>query len=514
MEIRQFGIGDAATAIRYDAPDAAAAASSMRRAGTNAVTETVLLITKDARIAKKVREACDELEADLKHVATVSEADAVLAAGPADLILCDYASFEKLRKQHPRACVLLYTEPADGEQAIEAIKHGALDYLVRPITPEAMLEHIRRALRISRDIRVPAVYEHPEDDRSVERIIGQSPVMTEVYKLIGRIAPRDVNVLITGESGTGKELVARAILHHSPRRDQPYLAVNCAAIPETLLESELFGHEKGAFTGATFRRIGKFEQCDGGTLFLDEVGDIPLATQAKLLRVLQDSSFQRLGGTDTISCDVRIICATHQPLEKLIEERRFRQDLYYRLKVACIDVPPLREREVDVVLLAHQFVRRYNHLLGTEVRSFAPELLPLLLSYSWPGNVRELENAIKSALVVAQGSILRPESFPEHIVRPAALHGTRKHRRHAPGSAASEEARSLAQKLTAEPTLAGKLYEAATAAIEREIIRACLEQTRGKLAPAAKLLGISRTTLRKKMADHAIQTTTSVDVNE
>jgi len=479
------------------------------------MAETVLLITKDARIAKKVRSACDQLEAELRHVAGVKEAGVALAAAPADLILCDYAAFEKLRKQHPRACVLLYTEPADSEQAIEAIKHGALDYLVRPIAPEPLLEHIRKAMRISRDIRVPAVYEKPVEDQSVERIIGQSPAMTEVYKLIGRIAPRDVNVLITGESGTGKELVARAILHHSPRRDKPYLAVNCAAIPETLLESELFGHEKGSFTGAAFRRIGKFEQCDGGTLFLDEVGDIPLATQAKLLRVLQDNSFQRLGGTEVIFCDVRIICATHQPLETLIEERRFRQDLYYRLKVACIDVPPLRDREVDVVLLAHHFVRRYNRALGTEIRSFAPELLPLLLRYGWPGNVRELENAIKSALVVAQGSVLRPEFMPEHIVRgstpEASRPGTRPSSR---TSVSPEEARTLAQKLLAQPALAGRLHESATVAMEREIIRACLERTQGKLAPAAKLLGISRTTLRKKMADHAIQTKTSVDVGD
>jgi two-component system nitrogen regulation response regulator GlnG len=479
------------------------------------MAETVLLITKDARIAKKVRGACEALEAELKHIGDASEADALLASELPDLILCAYGTFEKLRKRHPRACVLLYTEPADSEQAIEAIKHGALDYLLRPIAPQALLEHIRKALRVSRDIRVPTVYERPDDDRTVERIIGQSPAMTEVYKLIGRIAPRDVNVLITGESGTGKELVARAILHHSHRRDQPYLAVNCAAIPETLLESELFGHEKGAFTGASTRRIGKFEQCDGGTLLLDEVGDIPLATQAKLLRVLQDNSFQRLGGAEVISCDVRIICATHQPLEKLIEERRFRQDLYYRLKVACVDVPPLREREVDVVLLAHQFVRRYNRSLGTEVRSFAPELLPLLLSYTWPGNVRELENAIKSALVVAQGSVLRPDFLPEHILRGGSPDAaTRAGRRRTKGQVASDEARALAQKLVTQPSLAGKLHETATAAVEREVIRACLEQTHGKLAPAAKLLGISRTTLRRKMAEYVIQTSTSIEVGD
>ena len=198
--------------------------------------------------------------------------------------------------------------------------------------------------------------------------------MQDLYDQLNQISDSESSILITGESGTGKELIARTIYRHSPRANKSFVPINCAAIPETLIESELFGHEKGAFTGAAFRRIGKFEQCDGGTLFLDEIGDIPLATQAKLLRVLQDNSFQRLGGTELITSDVRIVGATHQPLEKLIEEKRFRQDLYFRLKVAGIDVPPLREREVDVVLLAHQLVRRYNRSLGADIRS--AEALP------------------------------------------------------------------------------------------------------------------------------------------
>ncbi|MFQ5591192.1 MAG: sigma 54-interacting transcriptional regulator [Phycisphaerae bacterium] len=479
------------------------------------MADTVLLITEDRSIAQKVRDACRELEASLTHLGTLKSAAEELAATPPDLILCDYSTFEVVREQLPRACVLLYTEPADSEQAIEAIKRGALDYLVTPIETKILAQHIGEALRISRDIHVPAVYEEPGDDVAVERIIGQSPAMREVYKLIGRIAPRDVNVLITGESGTGKELIARAILHHSPRKDQPFLAVNCAAIPETLIESELFGHEKGAFTGAALRRIGKFEQCNGGTLFLDEIGDIPLATQAKLLRVLQDSSFQRLGGTELITSDVRIIGATHQPLETLIDEQRFRQDLYFRLKVASIDVPPLREREVDVVLLAHQLVRRYNRTLGADIRSFSPEVLPVLIKYPWPGNVRELENAIKAALVVARGSVFRLEFLPEHIrksaeVSPAGASATERSMAGSP----ADEARSVAEKLASQPTLDGKLHETAAAIIEREIIRVCLERTRGQLAPAAKMLGISRTTLRKRIAHYGIRTTTSVDIDE
>ncbi len=478
------------------------------------MADTVLLITEDRSIAQKVRDACRELEASLTHLGSLKDAAEELAAAPPNLILCDYSTFEAVREQLPRACVLLYTEPADSEQAIEAIKRGALDYLATPIETKTLAQHIGQALRISHDIHVPAVYEDPKENTAVERIVGQSPAMKEVYKLIGLIAPRDVNVLITGESGTGKELVARAILHHSPRKDQAFLAVNCAAIPETLLESELFGHEKGAFTGADVRRIGKFEQCQGGTLFLDEIGDIPLSTQAKLLRVLQDSKIQRLGSTGVIECDVRIIAATHQSLERLIQERRFRQDLLYRLKVTSIDVPPLREREVDVVLLAHYFVDRYKRGLGVNIQSFAPETLPVLLRYPWPGNVRELENAIKAALVVARGSVLRPEFLPEHIGRGTEATSTGIS---APPSLPAESPsgylRSVAESLIAQPALSGKLHETAIAMIEREIIRVCLERTRGQLSPAAKLLGISRTTLRRRMSSYGIRATVSVDAD-
>ena len=359
---------------------------------------------------------------------------------------------------------------------------------------------------------VPTVYESDTRAAPGERIVGQSSAMQEVFKLIGLIAPRDVNVLITGESGTGKELVAKALYHHSPRQDRPFLAVNCAAIPETLLESELFGHEKGSFTGADVRRIGKFEQCSGGTLLLDEIGDLPLTTQAKLLRVLQDGSFQRLGGTDTIHCDVRILASTNQPVERLIEERKFRQDLYYRLKVTSIELPPLRERDVDVVLLAHYFVRRFNPQLGTQIRKFSPEVLSALLSYSWPGNARELENVIKASLVVARGTVFQLEFLPERI---------REVPRAVPGATAGGPApttpepktadiREMCRQFLAHKQFHGQVYKHAIEAAEREVIRACLERTSGQLAPAARLLGITRTTLRKKMAQLGIQVSTSV----
>ncbi|MHC5108341.1 MAG: sigma-54 interaction domain-containing protein [Planctomycetota bacterium] len=475
------------------------------------MADTIMLITKDRRIAQKVREACRDLDVILTHEDMLDAAQDLSDALP-NLVLCDYDTFNALQEQYPRACVLLYTEPSDSEQAIEAIKRGALDYLVTPIETSILAEHIQEALRISRDVRVPAVYEEPGDDIAVERIIGQSPAMRDVYKLIGRVAPRNVNVLVTGESGTGKELIARAILHHSSREDKPFLAVNCAAIPETLIESELFGHEEGAFTGASLRRIGKFEQCHGGTLFLDEIGDIPIGTQAKLLRVLQDNSFQRLGGTELVTSDVRVIAATHQPLESLIAEKRFRQDLYFRLKVASINVPPLRDREVDVVLLAHEFVRRYNRSLSTDIRTFSPEVLSVLIRYHWPGNVRELENAIKAALVVARGTVLRLEFLPEHIQKGGAEARKNAETQTPPIGLPTEEARAVAENLALQSALDGKLHEAATSMIEREVILVAVKRCEGRLAPAARLLGISRTTLRKRMAQHGIRTSTSVEI--
>ena len=474
----------------------------------------LLLITENKRIWQQVKDLCETLEGELTRAASANDAEKILAERSFDLVFCDYETFQRLRKKWPDLSMLLYAEQADSQEAIEAIKGGALDYLVHPIAPESLDRAIQEGLRISRDIHVPAVYAEEKEDPTVDPIVGQSPAMKEVYKLIGFIAPRDINVLITGESGTGKELVARAILHHSPRQDKPFLAVNCAAIPDTLLESELFGHEKGAFTGADHRRIGRFEQASGGTLFLDEVGDIPLATQAKLLRVLQNSSFQRLGGTELLQSDVRIIAATHQPLEQLISERRFRQDLYYRLRVASIHVPALREREVDVVLLAHHFVERFNRTFRTRIRTFAPETLPLLLTYPWPGNVRELENAIKSALVVARGSVMRPEFLPEHIRKQATMPSRDLETKESLDVALSRSRlRTLANQLLAEPTLSGKIHRTATEMIEREVICACLEQTRGQLAPAARLLGISRATLRKKMAQLEIRVEPSLRVN-
>lgn len=492
-----------------------------RQAGYDAPMDgRVLLISVDSHVQEQVQKACAQLNLTAVIACGDEEISQAIAARSPDVVLLDVhqpgavtmTTFPEFRRRWPRLCTILLAEHARSNQAIDAMKHGAIDYLLKPLQDNELVNHLAAARRISRDMNVPTVYEKDELERPADHIIGQSPGMHEVFKLIGLLAARDVNVLITGESGTGKELVAKALYQHSRRKDQPFLAVNCAAIPETLLESELFGHEKGAFTGADIRRIGKFEQCDGGTLFLDEIGDLPLATQAKLLRVLQDGSFQRLGSAETVRSDVRILAATNQPLETLIAERRFRQDLYYRLKVTSIDLPPLRDREVDVVLLAHHFVRRFNPQFGTNIQRFAPEVLPALLSYPWPGNVRELENVIKASLVVSRGNVFLLDFLPESIrtAAPSAPLPTAPPPVVEEDRSQSEPLRRACRRLLAHKPYHGEIHRRIIELAEREVIQACLEETSGQLAPAARLLGITRTTLRKKMAALGIQVRTSV----
>jgi two-component system nitrogen regulation response regulator GlnG len=319
--------------------------------------------------------------------------------------------------------------------------------------------------------------------------------MQEMCKVIGRVAPQDVNVLILGESGTGKELVARAVYHHSARADKPFLAINCAAIPEGLLESELFGHEQGAFTGATRRRIGKFEQCHDGTLFLDEIGDMPPLLQAKMLRVLQEQRFERIGSNEPVNTQVRILAATNQDLARLVEEGRFRKDLYYRLNVVTVQVPPLRERPGDVAELAHHFLFRYDRELGLDLRGFAPEALALLEAYRWPGNVRELQSAVKLAMLNASGHLILPEFLPDDV-RAAA-------RPSAPAAAAprAEPAGFDLDGLIADLLRAGEgeVFDKVMGAVERVLLARVLRHTGGHQSQASEILGLNRTTLRHKL---------------
>jgi two-component system nitrogen regulation response regulator GlnG len=338
-------------------------------------------------------------------------------------------------------------------------------------------------------MHVPAVVAGAElPEMTADVLVGRCAQMQEVYKAVGRVAPQDVTVLISGESGTGKELIARAIYQHSKRAGQPFLAINCAAIPETLLESELFGHEKGAFTGADRRRVGKFEQCHGGTLFLDEVGDLHPLTQAKLLRVLQEQRFERLGGNETVQTDVRIIAATNSDLEKRATAGRFRQDLYFRLNVFPIHLPPLRDRGDDLNLLIDYYLRRFGQELGKPVPAVLPETAELLRQYDWPGNVRELQSALKQALLQMRGTVLLSEDLPATVRSPAP----------APDSVdtGAELDRFVQDRMAAGSE---DLYADCLAHMERRLLTRVLQHTGGNQVQAARILGITRGSLRTKI---------------
>jgi two-component system nitrogen regulation response regulator GlnG len=423
---------------------------------------------------------------------TIAEGRTRAAADRPDVIVLDLQLpdgsgldlFHELHKTAPKRPIIFITAHGTTETAIEAMKGGAFDYLVKPLDLDRLSALLGRAFDAARLMQTPAVL---PQDQGEDRIVGRSLVMQEMCKTIGRVAPQDVNVLILGESGTGKELVARAIYQHSRRSDKEFLAINCAAIPENLLESELFGHEKGAFTGADRKRIGKFEQAHEGTLFLDEIGDMAPPLQAKILRVLQDQRFERLGGSETVRTQVRVLAATNHDLAKLVEEGRFRKDLYYRLNVVTIAVPPLRERPGDVAELAHYFLFRFVGELRLDFRGFNPAALALLEGYSWPGNVRELQSAVKQAMLNGSGHLILPEFLPEPVrqARPAELTP--------PVGEVERLIESLLQR--GEPDIHARVMEA----VERALFSRVLRHTHGHQAQASDLLGINRTTLRHKL---------------
>jgi len=411
-------------------------------------------------------------------------------------------AFDRMRELDPLLPVIILTAHGTTETAIEAMKRGAFEYLLKPVKLNELRQIVARAIEMSRLSRVPAVFDQQDDRPVVDRIVGGSAAMQQVYKDIGRVAGQNVTVLILGESGVGKELVARAIYQHSARSRYPFLAINAAAIPETLLESELFGHERGSFTGADRKRLGKFEQANRGTLFLDEIGDMSIATQAKVLRVLQDGRFERVGGNETIESDVRVIAATNQNLEKLIEAGQFRQDLYYRLKVFTIEVPSLRERLEDLPALLEHFIRLNNRELGKQIQSASPGVVEMLREYSWPGNVRELQSAVKYALVHAPGAVLTPDCFPENCR--ASLAGTSTHRAAAPSEGAPptevgvgfDVGRRFAELLDQRTP---DLYHTIRNDVDRYMLAQALQLVHGNQVEASRLLGISRTTLRARL---------------
>jgi two-component system, NtrC family, nitrogen regulation response regulator GlnG len=406
----------------------------------------------------------------------------------------------RFQEEKPDLLTVIMTAESTMKNAIEAMKQGAYDYITKPFDLDALDAIILKANKatvVSDQVNLlkEELREHYQLDRN---IIGNSQPMQQVYKMLGKVAPSDVTVLVTGESGTGKELIARAIHYNSPRLGKPFLALNCAAIPRELLESELFGHEKGAFTGATERKQGKFEQANGGTLFLDEIGDMPLELQAKLLRVLQEKEVTRTGGNTTIQVDVRIVAATNQELKKKVRSKEFREDLYYRLNVVPLELPPLRERREDIPLLTDYFIQHAIEELGVATKGCTEETVKLLQGYSWPGNVRELENAIQRATLLSSDPLLTPADFP--------VLGEPQHKDEQNNSLETLIANKLQASLAQmDVNELDNLYDMVLQQMERPLIQIVLEKTRGNQVRTAEILGINRNTLRKKITTLGIE---------
>jgi two-component system response regulator PilR (NtrC family) len=402
-----------------------------------------------------------------------------------------------VQKLRPETPVILITAHASAESAIEAMKLGAFDYLTKPFRVEEIRPIIARALE-AKASRVSGVLSWSGEafPSSVEGLIGRSAKMIELYKLISKVAAVSGTVLIIGESGTGKELVARTIHKNSERTAKPFMAISCGAIPETLLESELFGHVKGAFTGAVAAKAGLFEVADKGTVFLDEIGETSPAIQVKLLRVLQERVFRRVGGTEDVEVDVRVIAATHQDLMELIHKERFREDLYYRLNVIPIHLPPLRERREDIPLLAMNFLAKFSGENKRPIRGIAPEAMELFLGYDWPGNVRELENAIERAVALGTGAVLTPESLPDQVRNPGPATGDRRPETRDQG----QELQSPGSGLKSPVDL-----DAVVSRVERDLILEALRQAGGVQKRAAQMLGLSFESFRYRMKKHGIE---------
>ncbi|HEX4645219.1 MAG TPA: sigma-54 dependent transcriptional regulator [Verrucomicrobiae bacterium] len=475
----------------------------------------LLLIDDEADVQYSFRRIFDSPEIELATAASGEEGLKLIPRFKPDLVIMDVRmggingleTLRRIREIDSKLLVILMTAYGTTQTAIEAMKLGAYDYLLKPFDVPKLKEIVAAALKTARDMKQVVSYEPLLESGDYEQgIVGRSEPMQRIFKLIGQLASSDATALITGESGTGKELVARAIYHHSDRSQKPFLAINCAAIPEQLLESELFGHEKGAFTGATAQRIGRFEQCHQGTIFLDEIGDMTPATQTKILRVLQSGTFERVGGNQPIQADVRVIAATNKPLEQAVAARQFREDLFYRLNVVRLQLPPLRDRPEDVRLLVNYFLKKFARDQDRPPKSVSTGVIKLLEQYHWPGNVRELENVIQRAIVMAKGEAILPGDLPPEInskgsvpISPSAILAGPAIAGDSAGFEMASVARMLFQWARKDPKL--KVIPS----VERELIIQALKETAGNQVHAAKLLGITRATLRKRVEKFGIQ---------
>jgi len=440
------------------------------------MADHILVVDDDEQMQFMLREALGARGFEVEVAESAERALDLLAQRSFEVVLLDIRlegmsgleALPRILARDPHLPVVMMTGHGSRQAAIEAIQAGAYDFFEKPFKIEELAIVLRRALERR---RLTTQIEQLQDRFAFENIIGESGAMQAVLRLVQKVVATDVTVLICGESGTGKELIAQAIHYNSPRADKPFVRLNCVAIPETLLESELFGHERGAFTGAVARRPGKFELANGGTIFLDEIGDMSLHTQAKILRVLQEREFERVGGSETIKIDVRIVAATNKDLAKAVEGGSFREDLYYRLNVFSINLPPLRERKEDIPLLVEHFVEHNARYLGKPLTGLTAEAMNILLAYDWPGNVRELENYIQRAAVMADGKLIGPECLPPHLL-------------------------TFNPKVEEEPELdPTKSLDEMLEGLERKLIRAALQRTGGVQSRAARLLGITERSL-------------------
>ena len=463
----------------------------MSRKNSSASAQRILIVDDEADVAYSFQRVLAEEPVEVVGVTSGLEGLKRLKKEAYDLVLLDVRIgtehgieiFRQIRKEHPKQLVIVMTAHGTAQTAIEAMKLGAFDYILKPFDVPELLSILRRALQTAASMRelVASEGKHLQDEKA-PGLIGASSAMQKIYKLVGQVARADAAVLLVGESGTGKELVARAIYANSPLAARPYVAINCAAIPDTLLESELFGHERGAFTGALTQRIGKFERADGGTIFLDEIGDMPLALQAKLLRVLQNGEFQRLGGDQTLRTKVRVIAATNKDLTAMVKEKTFREDLYYRIHVVQIQLPPLRERAEDVLPLAEHFLKREGKDRGLKFSSASKKALQ---SWRWPGNVRELENAITRAVVCAAAESIEPGDLPPEILGQGL------------GGVTTGDWWKKVEEVAGK---GGDLL----AAGEKLLVERAMNESGGNVKRASEILGVTRAALRTRVERYNI----------
>jgi len=456
----------------------------------------ILIVDDEESVRYSFRKLFREPGCEIVEAANGLEALSVIKKELPDLVLMDIEmpglngldAIQRIKANNPQLPVIIITAFGTTERVIAAMKYGAYEYLEKPFDVDRLKEVISEALEMKRlSDEDNSIEIHPADTQTGEQIVGMSPAIKEVYKMIGRVAASDVSVLLSGESGTGKELVAKAIHRYSDRSDKPFIAINCAAIPDSLLESELFGFEKGSFTDASHMKEGKFEMADKGTLFLDEVADMSLTLQAKLLRVLQEGTFERLGSNTVIKVNVRVISATNKNLENAISAKSFREDLYYRLKVITITLPPLRVHPEDIPLLTNYFLSRHCQEMKKPLVTVPPETMEGLLKYSWPGNVRELENLLKRALLLSKSNVITPDLISAEINSTASV---------IPGISSKNPASLVPENLE---EYEGKLFKHVIDQVEKELIEKALAHSKGNQVRTAKLLGISRAMLHERM---------------